>query len=801
MIKNKEVFVKELLSNPELKDNIISYVFAFNPNIDISLKNNYFDNVVFHYEKYKNDRPKNPPSIKEIKDDVDKWTGLDLRIKKIRLKSIRGFPDSEIPFGIDLVNENDVVQNMVILGGNAIGKSSIYDSIEYIFCNDIGEAQLRNYDIKNQDRYKKYLEHYDNGSQNTYCTIQTVDKLFDISNSQNIPETVRKRINPNTHFISEYDIYKNGQLDYENSVSQSFHNLIAKSIGLEDLLEFSKNLKSFILYRRATESRGINKASENINIQQKLIDTTQKALTESKKKLFDLENEQKVKPEEEHFKKLVEIINRIKNNSFTLIFSHPQLLSTLHNFKNEYNNFISRQFNSINVNELHFLNMGLELITKFDNCPFCLDSKLQKNEIEENATERKNKIEGLNQVIKNLNSELNDLVDKLQNIYSQFLKLDNNIRKEISEISDCVEFNNLVQIEMNFSKYIANLLSADIFVEISKLDNNPQYLKNRTGYVYKLVNDSDKFISELAKIESELTQLTNNRNSEVNFVDSNLQNKTQIKSITEQIIETKKEIRDYESHINEANRVVKNEFSKKEELENTLRLFNEIKESTKQYEKIVSSKINDIVNSAFAPIKIIVEEVLEEYFNIDNRDINLIISKEPDLVDEETGEILSEVITAKIKLKKSKEAPQSISKVLNTFHFRLFSTMVGVAIAITSRINTRINMPLVMDDIFYASDFENRVAVEEFIRALFKVFYTFTPDLPLQLILFTHDQLIFESAMKAFNEIDKLKGDSFAFAKLFSHEESTVIGDYKDLIYKIPAYYAKQQYKNTIEMK
>ena len=80
-------------------------------------------------------------------------------------------------------------------------------------------------------------------------------------------------------------------------------------------------------------------------------------------------------------------------------------------------------------------------------------------------------------------------------------------------------------------------------------------------------------------------------------------------------------------------------------------------------------------------------------------------------IDEETGEILSEVITAQVKAKNQNIEPQTIGKILNTFHYRLFSTMVGISVAIASRKSTQINMPLVLDDIFYASDFENRATV------------------------------------------------------------------------------------------
>ena len=74
-----------------------------------------------------------------------------------------------------------------------------------------------------------------------------------------------------------------------------------------------------------------------------------------------------------------------------------------------------------------------------------------------------------------------------------------------------------------------------------------------------------------------------------------------------------------------------------------------------------------VINKSFAPIKLIVEEVLESYFKIDNREIDLEISKQPEDYDEETGEILSEIIVAKLIIKNKNIPPQPINKYLNTW--------------------------------------------------------------------------------------------------------------------------------------
>lgn len=246
MIKSKEQFLSDLMTYPELKDNVMTSVFAANPDLNISSKTDFFDNIRIYYERYKKQSTAITSPAEQKDDGIENWKEVDLRLKSIRLKSVRGFPDSELPFGIDLTNDKDEPQSMVILGGNATGKSSIYDAVEFVYSDEVGEAQLRKFKEGNQDRFRLFLEHYENGCENTYCVLETVDKHFDIKDSPNIPESVKNRINPGTHFISDYDVYENGQLNFEKNVPRSFHNQIARSIGLEDLLEFNKHRKSVV---------------------------------------------------------------------------------------------------------------------------------------------------------------------------------------------------------------------------------------------------------------------------------------------------------------------------------------------------------------------------------------------------------------------------------------------------------------------------------------------------------------------------------------------------------------------------
>jgi len=121
--------------------------------------------------------------------------------------------------------------------------------------------------------------------------------------------------------------------------------------------------------------------------------------------------------------------------------------------------------------------------------------------------------------------------------------------------------------------------------------------------------------------------------------------------------------------------------------------------------------------------------------------------------------------------------------------------MIGISIAVASRKKSGINMPLILDDIFYASDFENRNSLEGFLIHLFDSFEKYTPNLPLQLIMFTHDEMIFECV----NNLSRsMNNDTVIAAKLFHHSQSKYESNFKDLIYKFSEIYNDNQIKEIL---
>jgi len=791
MIVSREIFLNRLVQLPELSGNTIAFVFADNPDLDISSRENFFGNIISYYNRFKKQKPDiSKYTVEETDDLLKSWEGKDLRIKNVKLKSVRGFPQSDKPFGIDFTDKKGLPQSMIILGGNATGKSSIYDAIEYSFCNSIGEALLRAYKEGSADdvRFMDFLEHNENGQADIFCHVQTQSEIFDIrEHKENIPKEIRDKINPDTHFVSDYDIYTKGQLDYEKNSQRSFHNIIAQSLGLTELLEFEKNITAFTVYRRQTESRNISALKRSNDNQQTLISTNEKAITEKKLSLEQLKKQQSSSPDDTKLKEILETVNLVKQTSFQSSFSATQFSGSVEQFSRAYTNLITKEIKNAGANEIQFLNLGLELLKEHSDCPFCKNSKLLKDEISVSVNQRISKIKELNEVTQILTKAFNEITDTIETLKAQIEILKSRIAKELNTIKEKTEFNELFLLDNSFATTIAEFTANEFLSQLFGLNENANYLKDKNKFLFELFKLTQEFSrNELNQFLNSVIEFNTKRTDTIRKIELEIVSKTQPKSLTEQMIGLNKEITDLEKQSNDAKANIKRDTEKINELQDQIAQFEEVKSDTKIFLKSYHNALNEEINKSFAPIKMVVEEVLEHYFKFDNRDIDLIISKQPEEYDEETGEILSEIITAQLKIKNQDIKPQPVGKYLNTFHFRLFSTMVGISIAIASRRNTQVNLPLVLDDVFYASDFENRTSVERFLQQIFKAFKTYTPDLPLQLILLTHDQLIFESAIKVVKEIEEA---NIAFAKLFPYTEAQDAGDYLNLIYKFPDYF------------
>ncbi len=791
MIKDKASFFMQLSKLETLKDNLLSVILSKHPDLDTSVRESYFDKVSPFYKRYTlADRDSIRDSDETEKNEITDWLGLDLRIKNIKLQSVRGLPPQtdNIPFGIDFTTDNQEPQSMIILGANAFGKSSIYDAIEFSFCQRIGEAQLRT-GVQHRDGsdfYKNYLRHFDFPFSNSVCKINLKsEKVFEISN-ENIPLSVRKKINPNSHFISDYDIYTNGQLNFRGSNIDSFQNLIANSIGLSELLQKEKELFAFAGYGRKIETNRKASLEREINNSENIIDKNKKSVEEKMKLLTQLQQGELAIDQSQKVQTVLQLAEQLRNTQLSFTYNQEELLKIALQFSDLYEEFIAVSEKTKGLNQIQFLNEGLKLLEEEQSCPICNNSKLENNEIKKHVEEKIQILEKFNKLSSDLNRTSNHLTSLLTELSSKIISLRGRTTNDISLIKDKEEFNELSVSINEYLSYINEIYAHDIFSKIPTIDDSQISVTAKMNRQKEIITDYSNFISDSLKSYIETIQkFETKRNILINAIETQAKSKLQVNSKEGEIAILKKEIQLLQAQTEAEQKSIE---VKKPELiavTEVVELYAKVKKEARKYANEFHNELTKEIKGAFDPIQKIVKDVLDKYLYLENRPATLKFEMKPESWDEETGEVISEIITAYIEPLDNSQAAQEVNKYFNTFHYRLFCTMVGISIAVASRKNTGINLPLVLDDIFYASDFENRATIEEFIIKLFELFKEFTPDKELQLILFTHDQLIFESIIKASMTRDI---DNILFAKLFKHEEAELEGEFKNLVLRMPAY-------------
>jgi len=777
MIKSISTILKEISNMDKMKENNISSILAQNIGIDLRKKDKIFDNI---YQTYllsmQNDKP--VFEIDDIDDiDIASVEG-DYRIHKVELSNIRGFPKSEIPFGLNFAH-SDKPSSAIILGSNGSGKSSIFDSLEYTFCRRIGETELRygGDDLENNDKiFEDYLSHYDNDFKEAICNITTSKGKFTI-HQEIFNERIRKLINPDAHFISDFDIYEKGRLNYLNDDKNSFHYLVAKNLGLKDILELNNNLIQFNKYNRLKEKREITKLSKELKTRQENIKSWEKSISENTKEINRLKTNQNQSVEKANPRPILPIEINLNSSDLQI----EKIRTTIKDFTDALN---TRQITikTQNSNEFELLSLSRDMIDDYDDCPVCKNSKSTIEEIKIQINNRLTKIKENAQVESKLKDLTTDILYWINNSTRIITQIKTAIDEELTNLRASPFFSDIVQAETKLSTELNNivdLLDIDIPINVSnesKHKSLQEFIKKRFNLTVKTLEDLKLNIDELKKIKNKAFLNYKMKGMRSNESD----NRTQIREYENEIKSLKRNI----EIANKGKSDIDNKIKKQEQLFSD---FNIIKNQFKQIQREIEIIRDKEVGKAFIPIQNIVCGIVNDYLKRDGREVKLEIKFE-DVFDSETGDKISEKLIAKIVSTSEKEAFSiSPNKYFNTFHYRLFCSMIGISIAIASRKKSKINMPLILDDIFYASDFENRFTLEIFLDHLIKSFKEFTPELPLQLIMFTHDELIFDCIS---NLSIWTNEESIFTAKLFHHTQSKIENDIKELSYKFSNSYS-----------
>lgn len=802
------------IAQKDSAERVVSKVIAFYyPRLDLKDKSTFFDSLMslltvsdkqdFDFSKLKEDIEVNQSIV-----NPDIFKNKDYRIKNIEISNLRGIPSTQesenISYGINLI-EDEICHNAIVLANNGTGKSSLFAGLEMIYANEIGEKRLRTKKENiNETEFFDYLKRFPQNGK-PICKVETYDGDYSLE-YKIFPKEYIEVFNPISHFITEFDIIDKGRIDYETSdqkLDYSFHNIIAKALGLNEFLGLLAITEQIPTYSRRKELNQQNKLSAEIKANEETI-KNRLALIQSKQiELDELKKGEELKPNSIN---TIELINELKKTieeTSAKNLDSSKLKNDIEEFQKAYQEYISISgIQDINI-EKGFLEQGLSLSENKDDCPFCQDSKKTIEEIKGSVklridnlkkyeeTERKIKL-----AYRNLSNNLFDSLNSLKNL-SEILF------NQRSILSKQTSLDNLINKEGELMMLLTpHLLDDELFDHLKQLSDKQFPTDNEFSKLSIFLIDNKELICGFipSKID-EINIFIKERAEQIQKVIETLSASSDL-TINEKIKALEKEIKENKASIPIIEKAIKDLELQLKSADVQVQNFKRIKEEIKFFNfKLIEEK-DRIVTSYFESIKKVVEEIMNDFID-DKESINLELSLEK--IDRNIdGEIFqTEVIMAKIVQKNGESTTPDIY--FNTFRYKVFCLMISLSIALSTRMRYKVNLPLVMDDLFFASDFISKNSFSIFLQKIIGLFYKYTPNMPFQFILFSHDDLIFRSALDAIDEFNLKSTDidycaenkinlnkKTLLARMFSLEDKDmpeIMNDgakYWNLIYTLP---------------
>lgn len=751
----------------EDNSNVLTKLIAFYfPSLDFSSRERLFesllnrlelnsDNQEFDFDKLKNYINQGDEVL-----NLEEYRGKDYRIKQIEISNLRGIPnvdnENPIPYGINLINANGVIQNAIILANNGVGKSSVFAGIEMIYAQEIGEKKIRtlNPDSLEISNYEEYLKRV-NSSDEPICFVKTLSGDFNLKNRIFKNIDVLKLLNPQSQFISEYDIIRNGQNYYSNksNVENSIHYIVAESLGLSEFINFLQIAEQIPNYRRTKETSARNSINKEIESNNTSITNNKVEIQSRQLQLEELKKGISTNENQNHSQKL-ENIHKLLSKQFPNNDS-INLTATITKFREVYTEYSSSGTNKKGGIEKEFLDVGKSILHDYDDCPFCQNSNLSIEEIKKQVEQRLkelNRLGDLENLIKiNYKTTIGDLFNSLQTFNSFY----NIIETDRAQLSTLVSQNEIIEEETR------------LYVKLAPIVNDEELFENIRNLSQKNIPAEIEFkdLMKLLSINVELfPNVFNNLSSELsNFVKKRkevLDNEIQKILLRNESLTTEQRILQIEDEIKEFRAQTKTAKERNEKLESDelkkasqkVNFVNQIKEEIKIFNSKLELKVNEIVQTGFQAFKEPVEEIMNDYFYDDSQyKLQIQLKEIPILIDGE--EYSSKIIVAEIVDKNNPLISISPDQYLNTFRYKLFNLMISLSIALASRRMYEVNLPLVIDDLFYGSDYVSKNTFSDFIQKIIRLYEKHTPHMPLQIILFTHDDFIYKSAIEGIENL------------------------------------------------
>lgn len=751
--------------------NIAKILAYYYPSLDLSSRESFFESLMRLYKLSENQNFDFEALSNEIlKDetvfDTESYRGKDFRIKNIELSNLRGIPEDDengVPFGINLVQEG-LINNAIILASNGTGKSSIFGGVEMIYSQEIGEKNLRTelYQDLKKEQYNNYLERFGSNS-SPKCKVTTNSGQFALNECIFPDEELRKVFHPRNFFISDFDIYENGKVRFngDNKDTNSLHSILARSLGLEEFLQLQSLLLQIPGYRRSKESNRRNSIERQIDEQKGTLKNITAQIEAKRNEIEELKKESTGDTSQRELSKSrqIELLRSLLNKDFSVhLSSNQSLLERLSNFNNLYLNFLSKVKDRSSIVERDFLEAGNDLLHASNNCPFCLDSNKSIEEIQENVERRLKELKEIQEIDKEIKESYRDLCTYLWQLIKEFRRLYDIVTKERKELMEFSSLQSLSNKEENLYLILSPIVNDtelnDLIYSLTQksIPNEKDYLTLHN----LLENNSPLFKEAFINILDNINLLTRERGESLDSViksinyQESINSEQQIKILEEEIGQFKIQFPDIEKQISKLEKQLL-------EANKDVDLVDKVKREVGQYNIKYGVEINNIVNQVFEPIRDVVESIMKDYFETDPQN-EFKIRIRSNTVEIDGVKIEDKFIVAEIINKRSNESTTP-DQYFNTFRYKLFCLMVSLSIALATRKKYQINLPLVIDDIFFASDFASKNSFANFLNKTIEIFYRHTPELPLQFVLFTHDEIIFRSSMDAIERNIKFSED------------------------------------------
>lgn len=170
----------------------------------------------------------------------------------------------------------------------------------------------------------------------------------------------------------------------------------------------------------------------------------------------------------------------------------------------------------------------------------------------------------------------------------------------------------------------------------------------------------------------------------------------------------------------------------------------------------IEKELNYIREQILSTTESLRDEILSNFL-MPSEEIKFSLSKE--------GKLFSTIYFKKDEMEN--EIPFEPREYLNSFRYKFYCILLKIVAAFTVKKCFNLNFPLIFDDIFYSSDFSNRDKVGDFIASIYEIHNKIFKGVnsPLQIIFYTHDDLILDAAIQGTSDIENV-----IYGRLFSYD-------------------------------